>query len=487
MSVSDKDRHSLAFLSEVHVGLPFWLIKPTHRRSFPMGTKETEVLGTNSSGLVDRRPGDLKPWPGNPRTHSDKQLAKLKTSIQRFGFIAPVLVDEEGVVLAGNGRVKAAMALELPTIPTRVIGGLSDAKKRAYVIADNKIAQLAGWDATLLKDELELLIAENFDIETTGFSTAEIDILFDGAEEPSGSDPDDLQPDDIAAEVVSRVGDLWRLGSHALLCGDALSPDSYKTIMQGAMAQMVISDPPYNVPINGHVCGSGKIHHNEFKMASGEMMAGEFTAFLNTAFSSTHAASQDGAVHYYFMDWRHSMEIQKAAQPLFGSPLQLCVWVKDNGGMGSFYRSQHELVVVFKKGDTAHINNFELGQHGRYRTNVWTYSGVNTFKGKGYELLTLHPTVKPASLIADALRDCSHRQGIILDPFAGSGTILIAAERTGRQARAIELDPQYVDVGVMRWQRVTGKQAVLEATGQTWEQVRASRLSGAGVESAHGL
>jgi len=454
-----------------------------------MKTKNAEVLETIlASGIIDRPPSDLKPWPGNPRIHNDKQLAKLKTSIQNFGFTAPVLVDEAGVILSGHGRVQAALALELPTIPTRVIGGLSQAKKRAYVIADNKVAQLAGWDDTLLKNELELLIAENFDIETTAFSTAEIDILFDGSEEPSGSDPDDLQPDDIAAEVViSRVGDLWRLGNHTLLCGDALSSDSYKTIMQGDLAQMVISDPPYNVPIDGHVCGSGKIHHKEFKMASGEMTPDEFTAFLNTALSNTHASSQDGAVHYYFMDWRHSMEIQKAAQPLFGSPLQLCVWVKDNGGMGTFYRSQHELVFVFKKSQAPHINNFELGQHGRYRTNVWTYSGVNTLKGKGYELLTLHPTVKPVSLIADALRDCSHRQGIILDPFAGSGTILIAAERTGRQARAIELDPQYVDVGVMRWQRVTGKQAVLEATGQKWDQVRASRLSGVEVESGHDL
>jgi DNA modification methylase len=453
-----------------------------------MKIKETEVLATTvASGLIDRRPGDLKPWPRNARTHNDKQLAKLKASIEKFGFTAPVLVDEESFILGGHGRVEAAKALELPTIPTRVIRGLTQAEKRAYILADNKIAELAGWDPTLLKDELELLIAENFDIETTGFSTAEIDILFDGAEEPSGSDPDDLQVDDIAAEIVSRVGDLWRLGNHSLLCGDALRLDSYETIMHGALAQMVISDPPYNVPIDGHVCGSGKIHHNEFKMASGEMTPGEFTAFLNTAFSHTHASSQDSAVHYYFMDWRHSMEIQKAAQPLFGSPLQLCVWVKDNGGMGSFYRSQHELVFVYKKGEAPHINNFELGQHGRYRTNVWTYAGVNTFKGKGYELLALHPTVKPVSLIADALRDCSHRQGIILDPFAGSGTILIAAERTGRQARAIELDPQYVDVGIMRWQRVTGKEAVLEATGQTWNQVRAKRLSGADTESGHGL
>jgi hypothetical protein len=265
-----------------------------------MKIKETEVLATTvASGLIDRRPGDLKPWPRNARTHNDKQLAKLKASIEKFGFTAPVLVDEESFILGGHGRVEAAKALGLPTIPTRIIAGLSEAKKRAYVIADNKLAQLAGWDDTLLKGELELLTAENFDIETTGFSTAEIDILLDGAEVPSGSDPDELQPNDIGAEVVSRMGDLWRLGNHSLLCGDALSLDSYKKVMQGDLAQMVISDPPYNLPIDGHVCGSGKIHHNEFKMATGEMTPGEFIAFLNTAFSHTHASSQDGAVHYY--------------------------------------------------------------------------------------------------------------------------------------------------------------------------------------------
>jgi hypothetical protein len=250
---------------------------------------------------------------------------------------------------------------------------------------------------------------------------------------------------------------------------------------------LVVSDPPYNVPIAGHVCGKGKVKHREFAMAAGEMSPQQFTAFLRAAFSLPHDFSRDGALHFYFMDWRHLGEIQEAALPLFGPPRQLCVWVKDNGGMGSFYRSQHELVFVFKRGDAPHINNFELGQHGRYRTNVWTYPGVNTLKGKGYQLLALHPTVKPVGLIADALRDCSHRKGIVLDPFAGSGTILIAAERTGRQARAIELDPQYVDVGLLRWQRVTGKQATLAATGQSWAEVRAERWSATGVENGHGL
>jgi DNA modification methylase len=431
--------------------------------------------------IVEQPPGDLKPWPGNPRIHSDKQLTKLKASIQTFGFTAPVLVDEAGVILSGHGRVQAAKELGLPQVPTRVLAGLSQGKKRAYVIADNKIAQLSGWDQPLLKSELEILIREEFEVEAIGFTTAEIDLMFD-TETPSGSDPDDLQEGDVLPEIVTRAGDLWQLGHHRLLCGDALSPESYRTLMREERAQLIVSDPPYNVPIAGHVCGTGKVKHKEFAMAAGEMSPDQFTAFLGAVFSLTHEFSRDGALHFYFMDWRHLGEIQAAALPLFGSPRQLCVWVKDNAGMGTFYRSQHELVLVFKRGEAAHINNFELGQHGRYRTNVWTYPGVNTFTGKGQKLLALHPTVKPVGLIADALRDCSHRKGIVLDPFAGSGTILIAVERTGRHARAIELDPQYVDVGVQRWQRVTGKQATLMATGQSWAEVRAERLAESGVE-----
>lgn len=441
------------------------------------GSKQSTAKIANTSGIIERSPEGLKPWPGNPRTHSDKQLAKIKASIQKFGFTAPVLVDEDSMILSGHGRVMAAKELDLETVPTRVISGLSQAKKRAYVIADNKIAQLSKWDDVLLKSEMEILIQEDFDIETTGFSTAEIDIMFDDSVESTGNDPDELQPQDIVDQIVSQEGDLWVLGDHLLICGDALKAEYYDAIMQGGLAQMIISDVPYNVKIDGHVGGNGKIKHREFAMASGEMSPDQFTTFLNASFSQMHAFAQDGAIHFFFIDWRHISELQEAARPLFGPPRQLCVWAKDNGGMGSFYRSQHELVFVFKKGEAPHINNFELGQHGRYRTNVWSYPGVNTFKGKGNKLLSLHPTVKPVSLIADAIRDCSHRKGIILDPFAGSGTILIAAERTGRRARAIEIDPHYVDVAVMRWQRVTGRQAVLAATGQKWDQVRAERLS----------
>ena len=455
-------------------------------KNLTIETKEAHVAIT-TSGIIERPPEDLKPWANNPRTHSEKQLTKLRASIQKFGFTAPVLTDESGVILSGHGRVQAAISLALPTIPTRIITGLTETQKSAYVIADNKIAALSKWDDALLKSELEILIQQDFDIEVTGFSTAEIDIMFEDVSDSIASNPDDLQPEDVTELVVSRVGDLWVLGDHRMLCGNALEATCYETLMQVELAQMVITDFPYNVAINGHVCGNGKIKHKEFAMASGEMSVSEFTDFMKSAFSHIHAFAQEGAIVYGFMDWRHTMEIQSAALLLFGAPRQLCIWVKDNGGMGSFYRSQHELVFVFKKGDAPHINNFELGQHGRYRTNVWNYPGVNTFKGKGYELLALHPTVKPVSMIADAIRDCSHRKGIVLDPFAGSGTILIAAERTGRYARAMELDPHYVDVAVMRWQRITGKQAILESSGQTWEQVSVQRLIAKECEVQHGL
>lgn len=426
-----------------------------------------------------RSPSSLKPWPNNPRTHSDGQLAKLKSSIRKFGFTAPVLTDEHGVILSGHGRVEAALALGMKSVPVREISGLTEAQKRAYVIADNKIAEQSKWDQGLLKSEINLLLQDEFEIETTGFSTAEIDLMFDDSPEPEDSNPDDLRPEDVEeeVEVVTKFGDLWVLGNHRLLCGNSLEAASYDRLLQGGLVQLIVQDPPFNVPIKGHVCGSGKVKHKEFAMASGEMTQSEFTAFLNTVFSHLNGVMQDGAILFSFMDWRHMREVLDAGTPIFGELRQLCVWAKDNGGMGTFYRSQHELVFVFKKGDAPHINNFELGQHGRYRTNVWHYSGVNTFKGKGYELLALHPTVKPVSLIADALRDCSHRKGIVLDPFAGSGTILIAAERTGRHARAIEFDPQYVDVAIHRWERITGKSAVLESTGQTWGAVRTERLA----------
>jgi DNA modification methylase len=439
--------------------------------------KSPQATVTKLGDIFNRPPGDLKPWPTNARTHPDKQLAILMASIKKFGFTAPVLIDEAGFILSGHGRTLAAKELGLATVPTRTIVGLTEAKKRAYILADNKLAELAEWDKDLLKAEIQVLIAQDFNVEVTGFTTAEIDLMLDEPAERTSKDLDGLLPEDVDETMTSRAGDLWSLGDHLLLCGDALDPLTYQMLMQGKLAQMVISDPPYNVAIDGHVSGNGKVKHREFAMASGEMSPAEFTDFLNRAISLMHRHAKNGAIAFLFMDWRHARELQDAALPLFGPQRQLCVWAKDSAGLGTFYRSQHELVFVFKKGNAPHINNFQLGQHGRFRTNVWTYPGANSFKGSEHGLPALHPTVKPASMIADAIRDCSHRKGLVLDPFAGSGTILIAAERTGRHARAIELDPQYVDVGVKRWQRVTGKEAVLTGTGESWDEVRAKRSS----------
>jgi DNA modification methylase len=329
--------------------------------------------------------------------------------------------------------------------------------------------------------ELQALVDIGFDVEVTGFETGDIDLILDDAREakhaPAG--PEDQVPAHRSGPAVSRIGDVWELGSsHRLLCGDARAETAYEVLLGGAKAEFVFTDPPYNVPIEGHVSGLGRVCHGEFAMASGEMSSAEFTSFLETAFRLLAANSLDGSIHQICMDWRHMPEILAAGQRVFTSLKNLCVWNKNNAGMGSFYRSKHELVFVWKHGTAAHINTFELGQHGRSRTNVWDYAGVNTFKAGRLEELSLHPTVKPVALVADAIKDCSRRNGLVLDPFAGSGTILIAAERTGRKARAIEIDPHYVNISVRRWQTYTGKAAVLVSTDKTFEDVEEERLRG---------
>jgi DNA modification methylase len=288
--------------------------------------------------------------------------------------------------------------------------------------------------------------------------------------------PEDEVPDvPAAAATVSRPGDLWALGAHRLLCGNALEAAAYQTLMAGELAEMVFTDPPYNVPIDGHVSGHGRVRHHDFAMASGEMSEDEFTTFLRTVLERLAGVSRDGAIHFMCMDWRHLGEMLAAGRAVCSELKNLVVWNKTNGGMGSFYRSKHELVFVWKIGTAPHVNTFDLGQHGRYRTNVWDYAGVNTMRAGRLEELAMHPTVKPVAMVADAIKDCSCRKGIILDPFMGSGTTLIAAERTGRRARGIELDPAYVEVAVWRWQSYTGKRATLVATGQSFEDVAEQR------------
>lgn len=415
----------------------------------------------------------LKVNPRNARTHKEKQIEQIASSIRQFGFTTPILVDDEGMVVAGHGRLAAARLLQLEDVPVIVLSHLSEAELRALALADNRIAQNAGWDEEILSLEFSALqnLDLPFELELTGFSTSEIDLLY-----PQRRKEEALEKlPELVAKATPGVerGDLWLLGQHRLLCGDSRKPESFMALMGDERARMVFSDPPYNVRIDGHVGGLGKVHHAEFAMATGEMDAGEFSAFLETVFHNAAGVSIDGAVHYQCMDWRHMGEMLKAGHAAYSALLNLCVWVKDNGGMGSFYRSQQELVFVWKVGTAPHLNTVELGKNGRYRTNVWNYRGA-TKTGRNAEL-ALHPTVKPVPLVMDAIQDTSKRGEIVLDPFGGSGSTLIAAEKTRRRARLIEYEPRYCEVTIRRWQDITSKEAVLAATGESFTQVHARR------------
>lgn len=422
----------------------------------------------------------LVPDPRNSRQHNTGQLSRLQAAITEFGFTAPIIIDEHNQIVAGHARHAVAKMMRLPTVPCVRIGYLTPAQKRALAIADNKLAELAEWDLDALRTEFASLCDLEFPLELTGFDTAEIDIILDfnmsGSERSTGRD-DVVQPVDENMPAITRLGDCWLLGQHRLCCGNALEHGPYLDILGDARASMVITDPPYNVPIKGHVSGLGKAKHREFAMASGEMSNEEFTEFLNRAMDQMVRYSIDGSLHFMFMDWRHISEITAAGARAFTEAKAMCVWKKSNAGMGSLYRSKHELVFVYKNGTAPHQNNVQLGKHGRYRTNVWEYAGANTFSQTRDEDLAAHPTVKPVAMIADAIRDCSKRGDIILDPFAGSGTILLAAERTGRKAAAIELDPHYVDTAVKRWQKSTGSNATLLASGETFDQTSQDRAA----------
>ena len=431
-----------------------------------------------STQTIEERPiSALRPYAGNARTHSKRQIRQLGESITRFGFTNPVLIADDDTIVAGHGRVLAAQSLGMTHVPTLRLSHLSDAERRAYIIADNKLALNAGWDQELLAIELQALVDLDFDLELTGFSLAEVDLVLDVARDGdmSGKDePADNVPP-LAAEAVSHTGDLWECGRHRLLCGDARSAVDYTELLDGEAADLVFTDPPYNVPIDGNVCGLGRVRHREFAMGAGEMSEEAFVTFLKETLGAAANCCWDGAIAFVCMDWRHMGELLTAGKQVFTEFKNLCVWNKTNGGMGSFYRSKHELVFVFKVGNAPHINNFGLGETGRYRTNVWDYAGISSLGSNREEELAMHPTVKPVALVADAIQDCSKRGAVVLDCFGGSGTTLIAAEKTGRLARLLEYDPIYCDTIVRRWERFTGKRATLLGTGTFFEDVEEQR------------
>ena len=420
----------------------------------------------------------IKAHPRNTRTHSKKQIRQIADSIQAVGFTSPVLIDEQGVLLAGHGRVEAAKLLGLKTIPAIVVVGLSEARKRALLLADNRIAQSAGWNRERLADELlslpDLLIADGLDISVTGFEPAEIDALLTDFEEDAADPADTLDAATLAGPAVSQPGDFWHLGKHCLLCGDARDASHLNRLMGCERAHMAFLDPPYNVRVRD-IGGRGQVKHQEFAMASGEMSRRDFTCFLTETLTLAASVSIDGAVHFVCMDWRHIGELVEAGRAAYGAMLNLIVWVKSNAGQGTFYRSQHELIGAFRVGNAPHLNTIELGRHGRSRSNVWKYAGANTFRAGRMDDLRAHPTVKPVAMVADAIKDCTQRNQIVLDTFSGAGTTLLAAERVGRQARALEIDPRYVDVAIRRWQAFTGRDAIHSETGQTFDEMAGSR------------
>lgn len=418
----------------------------------------------------------IKPYLKNARLHDEKHINQIVSSIKTFSFTNPILLDENNEIIAGHGRWAASSHLKMKQVPCVKLTHLSDSQKKAYRIADNKLTINGSWDEDLLSMEFKDLsdLDLDFELDVTGFELPEIDLMLQNLDNQTEDPLDDL-PEINDNQVIAQVGDLWQLGNHLIYCGDSLKEESFSNLMKNDKATMIFTDAPYNVKIDGHVCGNGKVKHDEFAMATGEMSSDEFIQFLKTAFLNLKNYSVDGSIHYLAMDWRHVKEMTFACEDVYTEMKNLCVWNKSSGGMGTLYRSKHELIFVYKNGKAPHINNVQLGKHGRYRTNVWDYPGVNSF-GENHDKLKLHPTVKPVQMIADAIMDTSNRGDIVLDSFLGSGSTLIACEKTGRLCRGIELEPKYIDVIIKRWEQFTGQNAINLGNNKTYKDLEVENV-----------
>ena len=415
---------------------------------------------------------DLRANPNNARLHPTTQIEKLARAIHDFGFLIPALIDERSATIAGHARIEAAEKCGLTTVPCVRANHLSEAQKRAFTIADNRLAEDARWDFQLVARELEFLQNEGIDLQITGFEVSQIESLF-ATDALSSAAEDDPIPALAPDLIITKPNDVWILGEQRLLCGDARRPESFAMLLDGRKANLVFADPPYYLKICGPVSGKGRIKHREFAEASGEKTSAQFAKFLEDAFSLLAEHSTNGAIQFICTDWRHLDEMLAAGRRVYSELKNLVVWSKNNAGLGSFYRSQHELILVWKNGRGKHTNNVQLGKHGRNRTNVWTYPGTNSFGADRLTDLARHPTAKPVALVSDAILDFSRRGDLVLDSFGGSGTTLIACERTGRKARLIEIDPAYCDQTIRRWQKLTGSIAVNSA-GISFNQLEKS-------------
>jgi DNA modification methylase len=428
--------------------------------------------------LVERAPGELVIPSRKLRKIEADHLREVVTSINSLGFCDPVLIDENDNVLHGVVRVEAAKLEGLPHIPCVRANHLSASERRLVRLALNRLSEKGSWNFDELKLELTELILEDAPIEITGFSLAEIDQIVIG-EDLEVVEAGPLAPD-ANARPIAQLGDIFLLGKHSIICGNSTDPNVLKSLMSEDKARLILTDEPYNVPVAGYVTGRA---HREFLMASGEMTDAEFGAFNAAWMGASLPHVCEGGLFGTFIDWRGYPILIAAALELGLAPFNLIVWAKTNAGMGSLYRSQHELLPLFKKGKAAHINNVELGKNGRWRSNVWTYPGASSLGSEARQGLQHHPTVKPVAMLEDALFDMTERGDTVLDPFLGSGSTLIAAEKTGRRCRGVELDPLYVDVILRRYEAVTRRQGILEKTGETYAQLAERRQCEAEVRA----
>lgn len=445
------------------------------------------TLGPGLVSQLIRLPVELlTPFDRNARTHSDKQIDQIARSYQSFGALNPVLVDDANRIVAGHGRLAAAKRMGLTHVQVLRIEGLSQDQLAAYRLADNRLAELAGWDEEILAIEFQHLSTADLDftIEAMGWDMPQIDILLDKhVRKPTeeADDSDDVREGDeadqvppSAARAVSRLGDLWLMGRNRALCGSALDAAAYDRLMQGQLARLCCQDPPWNIAVST-ISGSGAIKHRPFVMGNGELKDPEFRQFLRDQIRLNALKAMPGAVIAIFIDWRSVEKVIAAGAAESLELVNICVWAKTNGGMGSPWRSAHELVVMFKKPGAPILDRVSLGRFGRNRTNVWTMPGQNSFGAERMETLQSHPTAKPVQLIAEAIRDVTDIGDVVLDSFLGSGTTIIAAERTDRIAYGMELDPLYIDTIVRRWERFTGGIAILDGDGRSFAEIEAGR------------
>ena len=434
-------------------------------RSINGGSLQIEYLATSA----------LKPDAHNARKHSRRQITRLKTAVAEFGFTNPILVDEHLKVIAGHARLRAAKELAMEKVPCIRLEYLSEPQKTALAIADNKLADLSEFDPKALAAQLAELCAIDFPIEVTGFDTLEVDILFAGPNITAADPADKFVEPKPDARPVSHVDDLWLLGRHRLLAANALEPSAYERLLDGRRAEMVFTDPPNDQRLQQHLSRPGHAKDG-FTKASEAVNAPDFKHFLSTYMAHLVRCSVNGSIHFHCMDWRHLSEILDVGAANYSELKALCVWNKTTGRKGPLYRSKHQLVMVYKNGTAPNIDNLAGGRHGRHRTDVWDFPDAHALRTGPDCDLPLDPTVKPVALVAEAIRDCSNRGGLVLDPFAGFGTTILAAERTGRKAAAIEIDRGYVDTAIRRWQKLTGGKAVLAGDGRSFEEVKAVRL-----------